>query len=119
MMFCDGLCLRLLCLSLAALISFYEGTEIEGDYLKGTRAGETYQIKDSMDVLKKFQELYSTSYSSVKEKSEKIAKAVLSMEGWWGQDLTKIEGLEKVIALDLESIWTDGMEKAIEKIMEN
>ena len=110
---------KILPFSLAALISFYEGTEIEGDYLKGTRAGETYQIKDSMDVLKKFQELYSASYSSVKEKSEKIAKAVLSMEGWWGQDLTKIEGLEKVIALDLESIWTDGMEKAIEKIMEN
>ena len=110
---------KILPFSLAALISFYEGTEIEADYLKGTRNGETYQIKDSMDVLKKFQELYSTSYSSVKEKSEKIAKAVLSMDSWWGQDLTKIEGLESVIASDLESIWSCGMEKAIVKLMEN
>ena len=110
---------KILPFSLAALISFYEGTEIEADYLKGTRNGETYQIKDSMDVLKKFQELYSASYSSVKEKSEKIAKAVLSMDSWWGQDLTKIEGLESVIASDLESIWSCGMEKAIVKLMEN
>ena len=110
---------KILPFSLAALISFYEGTEIEADYLKGTRNGETYQIKDSMDVLKKFQELYSASYSSVKEKSEKIAKAVLSMDSWWGQDLTKIEGLESMIASDLESIWSCGMEKAIVKLMEN
>ncbi len=109
---------KVLPFSLAALISFYEGTEIEADYLKGMRNGEVYQIKDSMDVLKKFQELYSASYSSVKEKSEKIANAVLSMDAWWGQDLTKVDGLEKVIAEDLESIWTEGMEKAITKLME-
>ena len=41
------------------------------------------------------------------------------MDSWWGQDLTKIEGLESVIASDLESIWSCGMEKAIVKLMEN
>ena len=110
---------KILSFSLAALISFYESTELDGDHLVGHRNGETYQIKDSLDVLQKFQELYSASYSSVKEKSEKVAKAILSMDAWWGQDLTKIAGFESLIAADLESIWTNGMEKAITLVMEN
>ena len=110
---------KILSFSLAALISFYESTELDGDHLVGHRNGETYQIKDSLDVLQKFQELYSASYSSIKEKSEKVAKAILSMDAWWGQDLTKIAGFESLIAADLESIWTNGMEKAITLVMEN
>ncbi len=105
--------------SLAALISFYEGTVIESDALKGERNGEAYDIKDSAGVLKKFQSLYSATYASVKEKSEKIANAVLSDVSWWNQDLTKIEGFESLVATDLEAIWSNGMQKAMEKLLEN
>ncbi len=110
---------KILTFSLAALISFYEGTEIEEGALKGHRNGEVYQIKDSADVLEKFQSLYSQSYKDVKEKSEKIAHEILKMESWWAMDLTTVAGLEKEIASDLESIWSVGMTKAIEKVMEN
>ena len=41
------------------------------------------------------------------------------MHSWWGMDLTEVKGLEKAIADDLEMIWSLGMEKAIEKVMEN
>ena len=110
---------KILPFSLAALISFYEGTEIREDALIGHRNGDEYLIKDSPDVLKKFQELYSQDYSGVAEKSAKIANAVLKMDAWWGMDLTEVKGLEKAIADDLEMIWSLGMEKAIEKVMEN
>ncbi len=102
--------------SLAALISFYEGTEYEGTALIGNRNGEKYLINDSPEVLEKFAALYKAQYSDNKEKAEKIAHAVLSESAWWGEDLTAIEGLESVIAGHLENIWTNGMTKAIESL---
>ena len=102
--------------SLAALISFYEGTEYEGTALIGNRNGEKYLINDSPEVLEKFASLYKASYKDNKEKAEKIAKAVLSETSWWGEDLTAVAGLEAVVAKHLENIWTNGMTKAIESL---
>ena len=102
--------------SLAALISFYEGTEYEGTALVGNRNGEKYLINDSPEVLEKFAALYKASYKDNKEKAEKIAKAVLSETSWWGEDLTAVAGLEAVVAKHLENIWTNGMTKAIESL---
>ncbi len=102
--------------SLAALISFYEGTEYEGTALVGNRNGEKYLINDSPEVLEKFASLYKASYKDNKEKAEKIAKAVLSETSWWGEDLTAVAGLEAVVAKHLENIWTNGMTKAIESL---
>lgn len=102
--------------SLAALISFYEGTEYEGTALIGNRNGEKYLINDSPEVLEKFASLYKASYKDNQEKAEKIAKAVLSETSWWGEDLTAVAGLEAVVAKHLENIWTNGMTKAIESL---
>ena len=102
--------------SLAALISFYEGTEYEGTALVGNRNGEKYLINDSPEVLEKFASLYKASYKDNQEKAEKIAKAVLSETSWWGEDLTAVAGLEAVVAKHLENIWTNGMTKAIESL---
>ena len=106
----------MLSFSLASLIAFYEGTEYEGTALKGSRNGEKYLIQDSPEVLEKFQKLYSASYSSAAEKAAVITKSVLSDTSWWGEDLTAIAGFEDKVKGYLESIWTDGMAKAIEKI---
>ena len=105
-----------LAFSLAALITFYTGTEFEGDALVGSRNGEKYLIKDNPEVLKKFASLYSKSYDCVHCKSSEIAAAVLSDESWWGQDLTKVEGLEDAVAGYLREIWTEGMKKAIQSL---
>ena len=102
--------------SLAALISFYEGTEYEGTALIGNRNDEKYLINDSPEVLEKIASLYKASYKDNKEKAEKIAKAVLSETSWWGEDLTAVAGLEAVVAKHLENIWTNGMTKAIESL---
>jgi len=93
--------------SLAAMISFYEGTEFEGAALKGNRNGETYLIQDSPEVLAKFAELYTNKNAAL------IAKAVLSDTSWWGTDLTLVEGLLKEVTKDLTSIWKDGMKSAL------
>lgn len=93
--------------SLAALISFYEGTQFEGTALKGSRDGETYLIQDSPEVLTKFAELYKT------KDAQAISKAVLSETSWWGTDLSLIEGLHKQVTENLLSIWKDGMKGAL------
>lgn len=93
--------------SLAALISFYEGTEYDGPALIGKRGEETYLIQDSPEVLAKFAQLYQNKDADV------IAKAVLSDTSWWGEDLTKREGLESQVATYLKAIWSDGMKNAL------
>ena len=102
--------------SLAALISFYEGTEYEGTSLKGDRNGEKYLISDSPEVLEKFASLYKASYKDAAEKGKAIAKAVLSESAWWGEDLTAVAGLEDKVASYLESIWTKGMAETIRSL---
>ncbi len=102
--------------SLAALISFYEGTEYEGSSLVGNRNGEKYLISDSPEVLEKFASLYKAEYADTADKAAKIAHAVLSESAWWGEDLSAIDGLESVIAAHLETIWTKGMKAAIESL---
>ncbi|MDT4763031.1 tagaturonate reductase [Sphaerochaeta sp. PS] len=93
--------------SLAALISFYEGTEYEGSALKGTRDGQTYLIQDSPEILATFAQLYKT------RDANQIAKAVLGQQSWWGQDLNQVTGLHKQIAENLQAIWSSGMKSAL------
>ncbi|MDY0287850.1 MAG: tagaturonate reductase [Sphaerochaeta sp.] len=93
--------------SLAALISFYEGTEYEGSALKGARGEETYLIQDGPEVLEKFATLYTN------KDAQALAKAVLSDVSWWGADLTLIEGLQEKVTDHLRSIWKDGMKSAL------
>lgn len=98
---------KCLVFSLAALISFYEGTEYEGSALIGKRNSETYLIQDSPEVLAKFAALYKN------KDAQAMAKAVLSDVSWWGTDLTLIAGLQKQVADNLRSIWKDGMKSAL------
>lgn len=107
---------KYLVFSLAALISFYQGTEFEGAALKGNRNGETYLINDNPEYLAKFAELYSGDYKCNHCKSVAVANGVLSQEAWWGQDLTKVPGLEEAIVENLTKIFNDGMEAAIRSL---
>jgi tagaturonate reductase len=83
--------------SLAALISFYQGTEKDGAALKGDRNGQTYLIQDSPEVLARFAQLYGEG-GDASAKAARLAKGILSESSWWGQDLTKVPGLEAMVA---------------------
>ena len=72
--------------SLAALLAFYTGDEIRDKALIGHRNGAEYQILDDMAVLQFF------AQNSGKD-AVSYAKAVLSNEDFWGQDLSALPGV--------------------------
>lgn len=104
--------------SLASLISFYEGKKKEDGSYMGRRGDEEYKIMDSPDVIEFFNKAYSKTYDSLEDKAEALSSSVLTKTEWWGEDLTKVEGLEKLVKDDLVNIWSLGMKKALEQIVE-
>ncbi len=107
---------KILVFSLAALISFYRGTEMDGPALKGTRDGQTYLIQDSPDVLAKFALLYGEGGDN-QTMARRLAKGILSQSDWWGQDLTQVNGLEDMVRDNLALIWDKGMREAIKSVL--
>lgn len=96
--------------SLAALMSFYTGTEIKEGALIGHRGEEEYKILDDADVLEFF-----AAHSN--KPANEFAQAYLSNTKFFGQDLTKIEGLTEAVSSALEEIRTKGMKVALENII--
>lgn len=87
--------------SLAFYIAFYKGVRLDENGFAGVRGDEEYAIKDDKDILE--------FYDAHKEDDAKtIAKAVLSNQGFWGEDLTKYEGLVEAVSADLEVIEEKG-----------
>ncbi len=96
--------------SIAALMSFYTGSEIKDNALIGTRDGNEYKILDDADVLEFFA---ANSGKTAKE----FTTLYLSNEKFFGEDLTKYDGLVDKIAGYIEEIQTNGMRKALEKVI--
>ena len=78
--------------------------------MKGDRNGETYLIQDSPEILSTFAGLYKNRDAAL------IAEKVLGNTSWWGADLTKIEGLQKKVTENLQTIWKDGMKSALSSL---
>ena len=95
--------------SLAALMAFYTGSEIREKALIGHRDGQEYQILDDMAVLEFF------AANSGKDAAA-YAKAVLSNEAFWGQDLSALPGVLDTVTADLEKIRTVGMREAVKEL---
>lgn len=102
---------EVLTLSFAALIAFYKGTEIKEDALVGLRAGESYKIADSADVLAFFQTEWQNG------DADSVAKATLSNKSFWDADLTEIPGLSDAVAKHLRNILANGVKNEIESIV--
>ena len=83
--------------SLAALIVFY----------KGDRKGEHIALKDDQKVLEFFADQWASNDSSA------VVKNVLANTDFWDCDLTEIEGMQELVAINLENIITKGMNEAI------
>ena len=95
--------------SLAALMAFYTGSEIREKALIGHRDGQEYQILDDMAVLEFF------AANSGKDAAS-YAKAVLSNEAFWGQDLSALPGVLDTVTADLEKIRNAGMREAVKEL---
>ena len=72
--------------------------------------GNEYKIQDDAWVL----DFY---WEHQKDTAEELVHAVLSNIKMWDQDLTKVAGLEKVVAADLSLIREKGVEKAFASVL--
>ncbi|WP_166244494.1 tagaturonate reductase [Paenibacillus turpanensis] len=102
---------RVLTFSLAALIAFYRGTQANGRY-QGLRNGEVYAIQDDAAILAWFAEAWA-KFDGTAQSAQVLAARVLQNEAFWGENLTRIEGLEEAIARHLLFINEQGMQKAL------
>lgn len=108
---------KLLSFSIAALIAFYNGTEIKEDekgakYLESTRDEGVYPNKDTLPVL----EFFAALNKETKD-AKVIANKVLSNTEFWKEDLTKYAGLEEAVANHLADIKSKGMKVALADIV--
>lgn len=107
---------KLLGFSLAALISFYNGTEIKTDekgqkYLASNRDEGEYPCLDSLVI-----DFFANLNKETKD-AKVIANKVLSNVGFWKEDLTKYPGLEAAVAGHLADIQKKGMKQALADIV--
>lgn len=101
---------RCLATSLAALIAFYttgfEGRDEKGLHLRRAD-GTAYVAQDDAAVLDFYAEHHSDSDAD-------LVQAVLANESFWGEDLTKIPGLETFVCATLMNIRETGTKAAFE-----
>ena len=104
-----GVLPKRLVFSLAALMAFYTGTEIRDGALIGDRDGEEYRILDDRKVLEFFRD-------NCRKDSKALTEGFLSRIDFFGQDLSRVEGLAEAAAGSLEEIRTKGMRAALCRI---
>ena len=78
----------------ACLIRFY----------KGTCQGESLPVQDNDDIVAAFADIWNSNDYL------KIAKQALSIQDYWGEDLTKVGNLIEAVAYALEEIEANGIE---------
>lgn len=97
-----------LAFSLAALMIFYSGNEINNDVMYAYRNNELYHVKDDIAVLEYFM-------SKSKLNSNEFTNAVLSHKEFWEYDLLSVDGLCEAVAAYVEDIRNLGMRNTINK----
>ena len=100
---------------LAALITFYRGTEVRDGALIGHRGGEEYRIQDGQAILETFARLWS-GFDGSGEGVRKLTEAVLQREDWWGKDLRQLPGFSQSVSGYVDSILNRGMRANLEQM---
>jgi tagaturonate reductase len=108
---------KVLAFSFAALIVFYRGTDIRDGCLIGNRNGIEYSIMDDMTVLRFFSNIW-IEFGDCVQSAKSIAAKVLSNIEMWGEDLCKYHGLVEEVSEWLINILENGVEKAMNDLME-
>lgn len=99
--------------SLAALIALYRGS-VEGSVMKCRRGKEEFSIKDDLNVLQFFQNVWQGGDDS-RDSLNVLVQKVLANMTIWGQDLNQVSGLTEKVAVHLYNILTLGVGTAINK----
>jgi tagaturonate reductase len=101
--------------ALAALITFYRGTEIRDGVLIGDRGGEEYRVQDDRAILETFVRLWSGCDGRA-EGIRKLTEAVLQREDWWGKDLRQLPGTVQAVSGFVESILNRGIRATMQQV---
>ncbi|MES2220308.1 MAG: tagaturonate reductase [Acidobacteriota bacterium] len=101
--------------ALAALITFYRGTEIRDGALIGRRGAEEYHIQDSQSVLEAFAGWWA-EFDGTSEGILGLTDAVLRREDWWGEDLRQLPGMSETVAQYAESILNHGVRDTLQPL---
>lgn len=96
--------------SLAFYIQFYTGKRLEENALVGVRGDNEYKIKDDHFVLEFFD-------AHKNDDAAAMAKAVLSNQDFWGEDLTGISGLLDAVTEDLVMVKEQGTYEVMKKCL--
>ena len=102
---------KFLTFSFAALLAFYTSDTLVDGVLKGSRGGESYDIKDDAAVLAFF------AKNSKALSSKEFVQAAASETRFWGEDLTKYEGFVDTVAAYLDAIHKDGMKAVVHELV--
>jgi tagaturonate reductase len=94
-----------LAFSLAGLLWFYRGRDVDGAYT-GTREAGPYPIRDDAAVIAKMAAAWA-------DNDPAKAAALLGDAALWGQDLTALPGLLGMVTADLSAIKKTGMKAAL------
>lgn len=81
--------------SFACLLRFYQGTWME----------QKLPVQDDKDILDFFTKVWLT------DNIEEVVHKSIKNEALWGQDLSKVEGLEHMLTMALEEIVSNGIEE--------
>ncbi|OON94369.1 MAG: altronate oxidoreductase [Candidatus Epulonipiscioides saccharophilum] len=94
--------------SIAGLIRFYQIEKQGDDYIGHRDNGQTYKIKDDLESLDFFHQLWKT-----KDSIEEIVHKTLSE--FWQTDLSKLADLEEQVTKYLKDILKNGIKNALTK----
>lgn len=97
---------RCLTASLAFYLAFYRDVRPEGDGFAGIGCGRKYPVRDDRHVLEFF--YAQKGYAQSGGGAAALTRAVLANTEFWGEDLTRIEGLVEAVSADLERVETEG-----------
>jgi tagaturonate reductase len=104
-----------LTLALAALITFYRGTEVRDGALIGHRSGEEHRIQDNETILETFASLWS-KFDGSTEGIHLLTEAVLQRDDWWGKDLCQLPAMTHTVSGYIESILKRGMRVTLQEV---
>ncbi len=101
-----------LTMSMAGLLAFYGAGELSDGKIDAVRPmdGEAYAVRDDIEAL----EFIS---ANCKKTSAQYAKAVLSNEKFWGEDLCQYPRFCETVASYLDAFKADGVKATVEKLV--
>lgn len=112
----EGKLPKALTFSFAALVAFYQGTEIRDGALIGSRNGEEYKIIDDAAVME-FCKENTAAYKSGAIDTLTYVTNMASKESFWGMDLTTLPGFAQAVASYIKEIEAIGAAAVISNII--